>query len=145
MGSSNFETVVNGATLDAAFDAARQEARYWHGHGGYSGTVAEKPGATLCGTAREGATDREISDAISKWTWAVERLQTATFYATQGWNHEPFEELRLLEAETAEALRQLVPNVDLERVYALWADKWSDAIAVRLGADEWLLTGLAST
>lgn len=46
MGATNFETTATGKTLAEAFRNAVDDARYWHGHGGYSGTIAEKPGAT---------------------------------------------------------------------------------------------------
>jgi hypothetical protein len=42
MGANTFETVSKGATASAAFDAAVAQAKYDHGHGGYSWTIAEK-------------------------------------------------------------------------------------------------------
>jgi hypothetical protein len=42
MGASTFITTAKGTTAQEAFDAAREEARYEHGHGGYTGTIAEK-------------------------------------------------------------------------------------------------------
>ena len=42
MGATNFETFQPGAFVDAAFEAAQKSARYYHGHGGYTGTIAEK-------------------------------------------------------------------------------------------------------
>lgn len=42
MGADTFFTVAKGQTVAAAFTAAQQDARYEHGHGGYSGTIAEK-------------------------------------------------------------------------------------------------------
>jgi hypothetical protein len=46
MGAEQFITTAEGATADEAFDAARKEALYEHGHRGYSGTIAEKEGFT---------------------------------------------------------------------------------------------------
>lgn len=37
-----FETKAAGKTAAEAFDAAVKEAQWEHGHGGYSGTIAEK-------------------------------------------------------------------------------------------------------
>lgn len=45
MGATNFETQATGATMAEAFHSAVNDAHYWHGHGGYTGTIAEKPGA----------------------------------------------------------------------------------------------------
>ena len=42
MGAVVFMTVGEGATAKKAFDDLVYEARYNHGHGGYTGTIAEK-------------------------------------------------------------------------------------------------------
>lgn len=42
MGAETFATRGKGKTARAAFDAARDQALYDHGHAGYSGTLAEK-------------------------------------------------------------------------------------------------------
>ena len=42
MGAEPFQTIADGKTADAAFDAAVSTALHYHGHGGYTGTIAEK-------------------------------------------------------------------------------------------------------
>jgi hypothetical protein len=42
MGASEFETTAKGKTADKAFKVATEGARYEYGHGGYTGTIAEK-------------------------------------------------------------------------------------------------------
>lgn len=42
MGSVNFDVVGHGKTAKTAFNQARKEALHYHGHGGYTGTIAEK-------------------------------------------------------------------------------------------------------
>ncbi|MDX2277742.1 MAG: hypothetical protein NW206_20005 [Hyphomonadaceae bacterium] len=42
MGGCTFSVVAKGATAQEAFDRATSEARYENGHGGYTGTIAEK-------------------------------------------------------------------------------------------------------
>lgn len=42
MGATEFMTKAKGQTARAAFQAAVEEALYENGHGGYSGTIAEK-------------------------------------------------------------------------------------------------------
>lgn len=44
MGATSFDTIAAGRTVADAFAVAVQDAHYWHGHGGYSGTIAEKDG-----------------------------------------------------------------------------------------------------
>ncbi|HJL14124.1 MAG TPA: hypothetical protein RMH99_00640 [Sandaracinaceae bacterium LLY-WYZ-13_1] len=42
MGATSFITTAHGRTAKEAFRAAAEDARHWHGHDGYTGTVAEK-------------------------------------------------------------------------------------------------------
>lgn len=42
MGADQFFTRANGATAKEAFSEAVEEAQWEHGHGGYTGTIAEK-------------------------------------------------------------------------------------------------------
>ncbi len=44
MGGCDFFTVAEGRDAKEAFSAAVEQAQYMHGHGGYSGTIAEKAG-----------------------------------------------------------------------------------------------------
>ena len=47
MGACNFETHAKGETAASAFRTAYDEAKYMHGHGGYTGTIAEKDGFVM--------------------------------------------------------------------------------------------------
>ncbi len=42
MGAQEFESVGHGNTVQKAFNNAKEEAYYDCGHGGYTGTIAEK-------------------------------------------------------------------------------------------------------
>ena len=42
MGATRFMTTAKGKSLDDAFDVATYQARFEYGHGGYTGTIAEK-------------------------------------------------------------------------------------------------------
>lgn len=42
MGANQFQVTVQGKTAKEAFKKAREEAEYEYGHGGYTGTIAEK-------------------------------------------------------------------------------------------------------
>ena len=42
MGAVTFETLAFGKTADEAFSKAVEDARQMNGHGGYTGTIAEK-------------------------------------------------------------------------------------------------------
>lgn len=47
MGASSFIVEASGKTVNAAFARATEQARYERGHGGYTGTIAEKNAFTL--------------------------------------------------------------------------------------------------
>lgn len=47
MGAYDFYTSAAGATADEAFDTARAAALHERGHGGYTGTIAEKHSFTM--------------------------------------------------------------------------------------------------
>lgn len=58
MGACDFVVVQKGTTAKAAFSEAVEEARHWSGHGGYTGTIAEKHKFTIiteakCSTVKE--------------------------------------------------------------------------------------------
>ena len=44
MGATNFECTGEGATVSDAYNAAHDDATHMYGHGGYTGTLAEKGG-----------------------------------------------------------------------------------------------------
>lgn len=44
MGATNFDVIAHGEKAGEAFAQAVQDALYWSGHGGYTGTIAEKAG-----------------------------------------------------------------------------------------------------
>lgn len=47
MGAVPFETLAFGKTADEAFSNAVKDAKHMHGHGGYTGTIAEKTSFTV--------------------------------------------------------------------------------------------------
>jgi hypothetical protein len=47
MGASTFGTYKVGVNVEEVFWAAVADAQYEHGHGGYSGTIAEKNAVTV--------------------------------------------------------------------------------------------------
>lgn len=44
MGAQTFGDFVNNTDVKAAFNEAHEQAQWEHGHGGYTGTIAEKSG-----------------------------------------------------------------------------------------------------
>lgn len=109
MGASNFMTYELGKTLSDAFDRAVQDAQYWHGHGGYTGTIAEKTGYVYFG---------EVSSRH------VDRLETYFFKAeTWDWN-----------GRKAKAPRGIPESIrdQILRALDVYGDKWGPAVAFQL-------------
>ena len=52
MGAEIFTTTAKGKTATEAFGTAQTDARYNYGHGGYTGSIAEKGGFRLYRTTR---------------------------------------------------------------------------------------------
>lgn len=62
MGANTFEVFVKGTSAREAFDEAVAQARYEHGHGGYTGTIAEKSSYKLVGRAATLEEARTLAD-----------------------------------------------------------------------------------
>lgn len=60
MGSTTFFCLVKGKTAKNAFEYARYDARYEHGHGGYTGTIAEKDSFVVI----------PLKEGIDPWVYA---------------------------------------------------------------------------
>ena len=88
MGASPFTTTATGTTAAHAFHAAQEEAFWHHGHGGYTGTIAEKDrfleftprngtGANLVAAleASDGVPSPELVQALGRadadWAFAI--------------------------------------------------------------------------
>jgi hypothetical protein len=68
MGADPFTVVAFGGTAQDAFRAAVEDAAFWHGHGGYTGTIAEKDSfRTFEVPALTGAPD----EAVQAWVTGV--------------------------------------------------------------------------
>ena len=64
MGAQDFMVVCAGDTAKLAFDEAVGEARYLHGHGGYTGTIAEKGSFVPVGSAADEEEAREKAQTL---------------------------------------------------------------------------------
>lgn len=71
MGAHTFFTTHEGATVGEAFSDAVDRAKHMNGHGGYTGTIAEKPSYTEIPASEVGDADpyeyaRELIDACDE-------------------------------------------------------------------------------
>ena len=64
MGGAWFAEASTGKTAREAFDNAVEEAQYEHGHGGYTGTIAEKTRFVMVGTVATLKEAYELADKL---------------------------------------------------------------------------------
>ncbi len=115
MGAADFSNVGRGKTPDEAFDYLVTEARYEHGHGGYTGTIAEK------------------HSFISSVPPAdVEPRQWARWIETADNEGDM--------AEVPAKYRSLIRKAN-----DAYEDKWGPAVCVPLGDGKYLFIGWASS
>jgi hypothetical protein len=116
MGSANFITKSFAKTPEEAFRSAVQQARWEHGHGGYTGTIAEKSGYTIFPRPeRVKAAD------------VIRAVQYAAY--SQGYSGYPDPTGQ----EYEEAWRKLVTwygPVQARRIIETHDNKWSNCIAI---------------
>jgi hypothetical protein len=71
MGADTFRVTARAKTANEAFDMLYDQAKYDHGHAGYTGTIAEKPGFRIFETP-EGMTPKEFIQAIKSDKFAYD-------------------------------------------------------------------------
>ena len=119
MGASEFITVAKGKTADDAFAVARERAHYDHGHRGYTGTIAEKPGFVEFQRPK-GVRTATIQTMIDDFTW-VENDKSLT------------------------RLEQKYPRWPFRRMWHIWDDKWGPAVCIEFKPTQYVFCGMAST
>ena len=121
MGATTFDTTGTGKTVGEAFIDARERALWDHGHGGYTGTIAEKDSyveAVLPSGVSAGVFIRALMNGTEMWSAGNEVLRAEVpDWAPANW-------------------RELVEAYD---------SKWGPCVAAKIGQDTWLFCGWAST
>ena len=131
MGAEDFTAEGKGKTLEAAFRRAHDAATWEYGHGGYTGTIAEKGYAI----------EFPLPEGVSAWDFARAAWSSQECYefdsATQ--------KMVLRPGKTPEWVKDgSYPLETWRRVVSTAEDKWGPACAVRIGPDEFFFFGLAS-
>ena len=122
MGAAQFECHSEGETVSEAYSAAVEDALHWHGHAGYTGTIAEKDGFT------------EFIVRDDKADEVVGLLERA---ADNSWDGRSSAEL--------EALGSIVGHDTARRMVEAYNDKWGPAVAIKVATKQWHFCGYAST
>lgn len=116
MGAQQFATRGTGKTVAEAFATARERAAWEHGHGGYSGSLAEKGDYAVI-TLPKGVD-------VEKFVRAVQQFSPND-------KPEPF-----TTAEMQSAWLNAYEKTD---------DKWGPAGAIQVAPEEWIFFGWASS
>src|SRR5262245_42519472 len=140
MGACNFDVIAKGKTAAEAFNTVTSQARWEHGHGGYSGTIAEKREFVML-TVPEGVEPRRFvewviggQDRVEREVSKQERWHRSTGsgdkarYFVVEWQEVPAKYRAVVDAATR--------RVD---------DKWGPAGCIRVGPEEFLFFGWASS
>lgn len=141
MGATTFMIASKGKTAAAAFDAAVERAKWEHGHGGYTGTIAEKHSFV--------AIKDTLDQVLAKMRAATpepyygetpeqarKRLDEVVAKLVQRRDGPPKPSPAKLAAILADALI----DMDDPRV----RDKWGPAGCIAVGEGEWIFFGWAS-
>lgn len=127
MGGTTFDHYVDGANVQDAFTKAHEEATYEHGHGGYSGTIAEKGGYTiitntpLLESEANALADRLIQDddprIRDKWgdAGAIPVIKSTRVVDAKGFTYTPTAGYSNYEAPDPQLLEAVQPLVKLKK------------------------------
>jgi hypothetical protein len=139
MGAEVFEVISHGATPQEAYDAAVAEALYWHGHGGYTGTIAEKPGFVMVdipGFPDNGDSLNDFNRLVNALSWYMG--------SDNGWDEEQSWPWAKLAKADAEFLRDTLGAGGLRQLYDQFDDKWGPAVCIKVSDGAYGFCGWAS-
>jgi hypothetical protein len=147
MGAADFMTVGYGKTARDAFNQAHDEATWEHGHGGYTGTIAEKGGFVLFDVP-EGLSPQQAAEAAI-WTRPILEYVDGNYVELPVTAERIATTLLGRKADAdrvAELTARIAPHLaTLTGIGQVACDKWGPAAAFKLPADDkWLFFGLAS-
>ena len=159
MGATTFQTKATGKDANEAFHNAVEEAYYWNGHGGYSGTIAEKSGYDLWAIPIhllpkvEPNDFGQVPDILVRLTNACEWYGD-NLYVWTGSREEkvdPFTNWKGSDYAFQNLAHDdaliLVKAMGAEKFWSMcqtYNDKWGSAVAVKLSDDEYGFFGWAS-
>lgn len=129
MGATTFTHIAKGTTPETAFREAVEAAAYEYGHGGYTGTIAEKP--SFIQFARPDLPNGvDLEDAIEWSLGLTDEEDQGPIKLGYG------DDAVVLDEDISDELRRIGRNLD---------SKWGPAGCIALGDDRYLFFGWAST
>jgi hypothetical protein len=141
MSSIDFHCIYDGVTVGEAFRNGVQDAFYWHGHNGYTGTICEKPGSIVLDLGKKLSVDEaeEIANELNvSWQIPTPRLIELIANLAKDKQIDGISELR--DESDREGIRvviELKKDAMSEIVIELKNRNWTNQrIAKQLGMDE---------
>ena len=130
MGASEFLNVVKGKSVNDAFNAVVSNARHEYGHGGYTGTIAEKSEVVEIRRPKgvRSATVLKAIDAAFNYSVISDAV---------AWGDMNASKLVKLQAN--------YPKFNLKAMAVFVDDKWGPAGGIDLGNGKVALWGMASS
>jgi hypothetical protein len=157
MGATTFQTTATGKDASEAYKNAVDEAYYWNGHGGYSGTIAEKDGYDLWAIpalpeakpndlGHKPDTLTRLSHACSwyldhRFVWEDHKSKQVDPFAN--WKGSDWEWENLAHDDALVLVKAMGADKFLSLCYT-YNDKWGPAVAVKLSDNEYGFFGWAS-
>ena len=123
MGGSEYRNFGKGKTAKAAFDKLVEKAQWENGHGGYSGTIAEKRSMVEFQRPK-GMRAKTVVQAIND----LGRIM----YDDDG---------NLITAP----VQAKYPKLPIAKMLEVYEDKWGPSLAIELAKGEYLFAGFASS
>lgn len=121
MGADHFTDIATGKTVSDAFNKARRDAAYEYGHGGYTGSIAEKGDYSLI-TVPKGTTAERLIEKGHAAAWAWEQARYNEGYKPKAAEKAAWKYLvAKLGERTADAFMELAHG-----------DKWGPALALEI-------------
>jgi len=141
MGATDFTARASGTTVDEAFRYAVDQAYYWHGHGGYTGTIAEKHGFVEYDLPPL----PPVTDDVPTWMSDIVQRYSNALGSNPAYDTEDSE--YPVSRQAARDRTFLVARLGAETVETIamtYQNKWGAAVAIRVGEQEWGFIGYAS-
>ena len=131
MGATTFFNIGKGATAQEAFDRLHQQALYQHGHGGYTGTIAEKSTYTLFQRPK-GMRRATVIKAVQ----SLEQICPTGFSPECDHMHDDNPKPATIQAK--------FPKLPIYLMWEVFDRKFGPALAIQLRPGEYLFAGFAS-
>ncbi len=127
MGAEEFFTVEFGRTPEEAFDKAVADAQYYYGHGGYTGTIAEKNSFVLLGRLPARWPHLKFETVMSRYlNWKM----------FGSWSERVLGESFTYKNRTRDPRPGTLKGILDERFKEVHDDKWGPAVCIELNKQE---------